>query len=68
MRTAALLTVLVCAVCPVLGADPTLRSMEDQVQKSIEAVSPGVVSIVVSHQDYTGRVPKIPAKPGELGG
>ncbi len=57
-----------CFAWPVLGADPTLRSMEDQVQKTIEAVSPGVVSIVVSHQDYTGRVPKGPAKPGELGG
>jgi serine protease Do len=67
MRTTALFAVVVF-VFPVFGADPTLRTLEDAVQKSIDAVSPAVVSIVVSHQDYTGRVPKVRAKPGELGG
>jgi serine protease Do len=68
MRTIVCVLLLTVSALPVRGADPTLRSMEEQVQKSIESVSPGVVSIVVSHQDYTGHGVKAGTKPGELGG
>ena len=68
MRTIACVLFLTASALPLPGADPTLRTMEEQVQKSIESVSPGVVSIVVSHQDYTGHGVKAGTKPGELGG
>ena len=66
-RTALLpLFVAIAAVGSSRGAEPSLRSVEGQIQKAIDAATQSVVSVVVSHLKYPieglGKV-----KPGLLG-
>lgn len=64
-RTIALAAVAL-AVPFAAAADPDLKSLEGQIQKVVDAATPSVVSVVVSHSKEYKPLPK--AKPGELGG
>ncbi len=65
-RTAATTVVLLAPLFAV-AAEPTLKGVEEQVQKVIDAASPSVVSVVVSHSKKH-KVPDKPTRPGQLGG
>lgn len=64
-RTFATVVAALAVMCAATAADPDLKSIETQIQKAVDAASPSVVSVVVSHSKrYT---PLTNPKPGELG-
>jgi len=63
-RTVAIVAVL---AFPLVGfsAEPSLKTIEEQIQKITDAASPSVVSVVVSHSKAYAPIRN--AKPGQLG-
>ncbi len=62
------LSTLVALLFPLIGfaVEPTLKAMEEQMQKVADAAAPSVVSVVVSHSKEYKAVRN--PKPGQLGG